>query len=321
MGCRTDSIVQASALGKSEEEDPRKGQVKWPPSNVEKEWEQLDADLKGILESVPAGNAGKNHNCLAAPGRRHKGHVDCRDTVDTTKEPGIQACVQVEKAECPIMFVAGEDDLIVKAVFFANQVIARMKAHGKTNYTLLRYPGTGHLIEPPYTPHCGLFYLGVFRWYMLAGGEPKGHAAAQKDSWHKILHFFRTHMHFGWEGKKRWDTGRRGKASAFQYRTVDTQVPVRTQNLQRRKGGGSRRQPGPGAWRFYVVEIPLILNNTAAVVLVDTRKDVLPESPYPCDGYNCRRGNRSHVAAWCPVYRGWSGLSLGLQELFIARLN
>ncbi|XP_078693766.1 acyl-coenzyme A amino acid N-acyltransferase 1-like [Branchiostoma floridae x Branchiostoma belcheri] len=103
-------------------------------------------------------------------------------------------CFQVEKADCPIMFVAGEDDLIVKAVFFANQVIARMKAHGKTNYTLLRYPGTGHLIEPPYTPHCGLFYHGVFRWFMLAGGEPKSHAAAQEDSWHKILHFFRTHV-------------------------------------------------------------------------------------------------------------------------------
>ncbi|KAI8511622.1 myristoyl-CoA hydrolase [Branchiostoma belcheri] len=181
-----------------------------------------------------------------------EGHVDVRGVVDTTREPGIQACVQVEKAECPILFVAGEDDLSSKAVFFANQnvlvsgatspgqlvlllceqvgpthvlkysdaaglskrlrqlipqpqitlkffhfpleAIARMKAHGKTNYTLLRYPGTGHLIEPPYTPHCGLYYHGVFRWCMLAGGEPKSHAAAQENSWHQILRFFRTHV-------------------------------------------------------------------------------------------------------------------------------
>ncbi|XP_019647404.1 PREDICTED: acyl-coenzyme A thioesterase 1-like isoform X1 [Branchiostoma belcheri] len=123
-----------------------------------------------------------------------EGHVDVRGVVDTTREPGIQACVQVEKAECPIMFVAGEDDLSSKAVFFANQAIARMKAHGKTNYTLLRYPGTGHLIEPPYTPHCGLYYHGVFRWCMVAGGKPKSHAAAQEDSWHQILRFFRTHV-------------------------------------------------------------------------------------------------------------------------------
>ena len=29
---------------------------------------------------------------------------------------------------------------------------ARLRAHGKTNYSLLRYPGAGHVIEPPHTP-------------------------------------------------------------------------------------------------------------------------------------------------------------------------
>ncbi|XP_035685395.1 uncharacterized protein LOC118421998 [Branchiostoma floridae] len=37
--------------------EPRKSQVKWPPSNAEKEWQQLDEDLEGILESVLAGAA------------------------------------------------------------------------------------------------------------------------------------------------------------------------------------------------------------------------------------------------------------------------
>ncbi|XP_078595618.1 acyl-coenzyme A amino acid N-acyltransferase 1-like isoform X1 [Branchiostoma floridae x Branchiostoma japonicum] len=123
-----------------------------------------------------------------------EGYVDVRNVLDTTKEPGIKACVQVEKARCPIMFVTAEDDLSTKAVFFANQAIDRMKAHGKTNYTLLQYPKAGHLIEPPYTPHCALYYHRVFDWCMLAGGEPKGHAAAQEDSWHKILSFFKTHV-------------------------------------------------------------------------------------------------------------------------------
>ncbi|XP_066285303.1 acyl-coenzyme A amino acid N-acyltransferase 1-like [Branchiostoma lanceolatum] len=122
-----------------------------------------------------------------------EGYIDVRNVLDTTKEPGIKACVQVEKTQCPIMFVAGEDDLSIKSVFHANQAIARMKAHGKTNYTLLQYPKTGHLIEPPYTPHCGLFYHSFFNTCMTAGGEPKSHAAAQEDSWHKILDFFRTH--------------------------------------------------------------------------------------------------------------------------------
>ncbi|XP_066271828.1 acyl-coenzyme A thioesterase 2, mitochondrial-like [Branchiostoma lanceolatum] len=81
---------------------------------------------------------------------------------DATKGNGLKACIQVEKAHCPIMFVAGEDDLNVQAVPFANQAIARMNAHEKTNYTLLQYPRSGHLIEPPYTPHCSLFYHNVY---------------------------------------------------------------------------------------------------------------------------------------------------------------
>ncbi|XP_078586105.1 bile acid-CoA:amino acid N-acyltransferase-like [Branchiostoma floridae x Branchiostoma japonicum] len=116
-----------------------------------------------------------------------EGFICARNSLeDTTEEPGLKACIQVEKAQCPIMFVAGEDDVNVKAVLHANQAIARMKTHGKTNYTLLRYPGAGHLIEPPYTPHCDKC--------ILVGGEPKGHAAAQEDSWHKILELFRTHV-------------------------------------------------------------------------------------------------------------------------------
>ncbi|CAH1255279.1 ACOT2 [Branchiostoma lanceolatum] len=113
---------------------------------------------------------------------------------DATKEPGLKACIEVEKAQCPIMFVAGEDDLNVQAVPFANQAIARMKAHGKTNYTLLQYPRSGHLIEPPYTPHCSLFYHNVYDKCILMGGEPKSHAAAQEDSWHKILDLFRKQL-------------------------------------------------------------------------------------------------------------------------------
>ncbi|XP_078676593.1 acyl-coenzyme A thioesterase 1-like [Branchiostoma floridae x Branchiostoma belcheri] len=113
---------------------------------------------------------------------------------DITTEPGINACIQVEKSDCPIMFVAGEDDINIPCVYHANKAIARMKAHGKTNYTLLRYPGTGHLIEPPYTPHCGFYFHPPFRVYVYAGGEPKGHAAAQEDSWAKILNFLRKNV-------------------------------------------------------------------------------------------------------------------------------
>ncbi|XP_078603919.1 acyl-coenzyme A amino acid N-acyltransferase 1-like [Branchiostoma floridae x Branchiostoma japonicum] len=113
---------------------------------------------------------------------------------DITTEPGIHAYIQVEKSHCPIMFVAGEDDSMAPASIHAKSAIARMEAHGMTDFTLLQYPGTGHLIEPPYTPHCGLFFLSAFRTYVYAGGEPKAHASAQEDSWPKVLDFLRRNV-------------------------------------------------------------------------------------------------------------------------------
>ncbi|XP_066268534.1 bile acid-CoA:amino acid N-acyltransferase-like [Branchiostoma lanceolatum] len=77
--------------------------------------------------------------------------------------------------------------------------IARMKAHGKTNFTRLTYEGAGHVIEPPYTPHCSTGNLnGVFTAF---GGNPKDVVAAQEDSWFKILGFLRRHL-----DKKRTDS-------------------------------------------------------------------------------------------------------------------
>eukprot|EP00058_Branchiostoma_floridae_P000246 XP_002585734.1 hypothetical protein BRAFLDRAFT_72249 [Branchiostoma floridae] len=106
----------------------------------------------------------------------------------------VDTYLSVEKSHCPIMFVTGEDDMNIPSVFHANKAIARMKAHGKTNYTLLKYPGTGHLIEPPYTPHCGFYFHPAFRVYVYAGGESKAHTAAQEDSWSKILDFLRKNV-------------------------------------------------------------------------------------------------------------------------------
>ncbi|KAK6309227.1 hypothetical protein J4Q44_G00206900 [Coregonus suidteri] len=64
--------------------------------------------------------------------------------------------------------------------------------------TTLSYPGAGHLIEPPYGPHCRActFVLqpGQQRVVMLWGGLTKLHAVAQEDSWEKILGFLREHL-------------------------------------------------------------------------------------------------------------------------------
>jgi len=84
--------------------------------------------------------------------------------------------------------------------FNAGQVYERMKKSGKEHMcSILRYPGAGHLIEPPYSPLCyssfnpvtGLIFGNP---YTVWGGEIKTHAQAQEDSWPKVLVFLRKNI-------------------------------------------------------------------------------------------------------------------------------
>ncbi|KAI5607006.1 peroxisomal acyl-CoA thioesterase 2b like 3 [Silurus asotus] len=65
--------------------------------------------------------------------------------------------------------------------------------------TVLSYPGTGHLIEPPYSPHCRAsnFMLAESRTkvVVLWGGQTEPHSRAQEDSWHKTLAFLEQHLY------------------------------------------------------------------------------------------------------------------------------
>ncbi|KAJ8245652.1 hypothetical protein GJAV_G00273020 [Gymnothorax javanicus] len=65
--------------------------------------------------------------------------------------------------------------------------------------TVLSYPGAGHLIEPPYTPHARSsvfsFFGGSDKVVILWGGEVSAHSRAQEDSWCKILAFLQEHLY------------------------------------------------------------------------------------------------------------------------------
>ncbi|RXM36672.1 Acyl-coenzyme A thioesterase 3 [Acipenser ruthenus] len=65
--------------------------------------------------------------------------------------------------------------------------------------TKLSYPGTGHLIETPYSPHTRFsnFMLADSREKVIVlwGGETKPHAFAQEDSWRRILKFLERHLY------------------------------------------------------------------------------------------------------------------------------
>ncbi|KAM3867052.1 acyl-coenzyme A thioesterase 3-like [Diretmus argenteus] len=74
-----------------------------------------------------------------------------------------------------------------------------MRAAGNEHLlNTLTYPNAGHLIEPPYKPHCRASHY--IQWntrtkvFMLWGGQAKPHADAEEDSWMKILAFLRQHL-------------------------------------------------------------------------------------------------------------------------------
>ncbi|XP_042285900.1 acyl-coenzyme A thioesterase 1-like isoform X2 [Thunnus maccoyii] len=102
--------------------------------------------------------------------------------------------VPIEKAKGHFLFVASEDDLNWDSKAHMDQVVERLKHHGKENFESVCYPGAGHLLEPPYGPHChSSFHL--FAWQLaMWGGEPRSHAAAEVHLWKKIQEFLRSHL-------------------------------------------------------------------------------------------------------------------------------
>uniref|UniRef100_A0AAY4EN29 Uncharacterized protein n=1 Tax=Denticeps clupeoides TaxID=299321 RepID=A0AAY4EN29_9TELE len=105
--------------------------------------------------------------------------------------------VAVGGIKCPVLLVVGEDDQNWATVESAEDEMMS-KAGNDRLLTVLSYPGAGHLIEPPYTPH---FRFSNFmlqgqnhKVILLWGGQTEPHAHAQEDSWEKILIFLQQHL-------------------------------------------------------------------------------------------------------------------------------
>ncbi|XP_070709679.1 peroxisomal succinyl-coenzyme A thioesterase-like [Pempheris klunzingeri] len=107
--------------------------------------------------------------------------------------------VDVGKINCPMLLVNGHDDQNWATVEYSEDIAQMMHTSGNEHLlTRLNYPDTGHLIEPPFSPH---FRASRFivdntkeRVILLWGGQTKPHSDAQEDSWKKILSFLRQHL-------------------------------------------------------------------------------------------------------------------------------
>ncbi|XP_021454488.2 bile acid-CoA:amino acid N-acyltransferase isoform X1 [Oncorhynchus mykiss] len=108
--------------------------------------------------------------------------------------------VDVGQLKCPVLMIVGEDDQNWPATESAEDMKQMMEKAGNSHLlTTLSYPGAGHLIEPPYSPHIRASNFMVAetkqKLVVLWGGETAPHGHAQEDSWKKILSFLEEHLY------------------------------------------------------------------------------------------------------------------------------
>ncbi|XP_029970844.1 acyl-coenzyme A thioesterase 5-like [Salarias fasciatus] len=112
----------------------------------------------------------------------------------SSAEENKDTLVPIEQAKGRFLFAAAEDDLNWDSKGFMEQMVERLKHHGKENFESVCYPGAGHYLEPPYGPYCPSSIHSLIGKPVLWGGEPGSHSAAEIHLWMKIQEFFRTHL-------------------------------------------------------------------------------------------------------------------------------
>ncbi|XP_049753038.1 bile acid-CoA:amino acid N-acyltransferase-like [Elephas maximus indicus] len=120
------------------------------------------------------------------------GLIEFHHFLGDPRDEASRPFLPIEKAQGHFLFIVGEEDKSLNSKVFAEHAIGQLKKKGKKNWTLLSYPGAGHLIEPPYAPLCcGSWNTNIpVHW----GGEVIRHAAAQGHSWKEIQKFLRKHL-------------------------------------------------------------------------------------------------------------------------------
>lgn len=127
-------------------------------------------------------------------------------------EANEEAMIQVERAtKSNFLFIVGEDDATCERKQ-VDVLVDRLRRRRESSaagdddddaevvsgrdpgFQVLSYPGAGHLIEPPFTPHFRSCYSKFIGSVCLYGGEAKAHSKAQEDSWRQTLRFFRNNL-------------------------------------------------------------------------------------------------------------------------------
>jgi dienelactone hydrolase len=102
------------------------------------------------------------------------------------------ATIPVEKINGPVLLISGEDDALWPSTQLAQIAMDRLAQHRHPYPDKhLHYAGAGHLIGEPYLPTTGRTsgYNPTVKATLDYGGNAKGYAAANADSWPQVLAF------------------------------------------------------------------------------------------------------------------------------------
>jgi len=110
------------------------------------------------------------------------------------KEMDVGRIPFYKRHDVAYMFIAGLSDGSVPSEHFVNQAGIALRASNHPNFTLLRYPGAGHLLEPCYGTHQKITPHKTFGVMIEWGGDMVAHCRAQEDSWRKQINFFKTNL-------------------------------------------------------------------------------------------------------------------------------
>lgn len=106
------------------------------------------------------------------------------------------AAIPVEQIGCPILLISGGDDEMWPSLLFAQQIKNRLEQKGSSiSCTHLNYPLAGHTIGVPFLPSSNsVYYQAKNGLLFVTGGTPQDNDLASRDSWNKIIEFFKTNL-------------------------------------------------------------------------------------------------------------------------------
>lgn len=106
-----------------------------------------------------------------------------------------EMALPIEKSNAAYLFLVSSDDQDLKSEVYAQDALKRLSEKGYAkHYEISSHPGSGHLLEPPYSPHCWASFqhsqMLIFCW----GGTCKYHTLGQENAWLKTIKFLWHHL-------------------------------------------------------------------------------------------------------------------------------